>query len=377
MKAKLPFGKKRDADDDEYEELEDESTSTHQGDATDATDISDLDVEEESDEENSSLVYKLKSKLASLSKKKKSKNDDDEDDEESDEDEEALKKKKKSKIIQIVIGGGLVVFLLSDYIFPPETPAPDPATLLKPRAKKEATPPAGETVTEPATDPTQPTEPATDVVTEPAAEPTPEPTEPATDVVTEPATEPTPEPISEPAVEPSTDIATEPTTPEEPSSDIAVDPIPETPSDETPDEPIFPDLDEPSDVVEQPNVSNRDSIDGDESVLTGEDNLTEQILLDLEKQAQGKKAPVQKKEYVTPPDYEYKGRGLVYNCTGKHWACVDAPSYKTCEDNSSSVKYLKKKTECYPFNVYETTKGCEDIQNRMVSSSAKTNFCND
>jgi hypothetical protein len=116
-----------------------------------------------------------------------------------------------------------------------------------------------------------------------------------------------------------------------------------------------------------------------EETKGSEDNLTEQILKDLENQAQGKekaKAAV-KTEYVSPPNYENVGRGLVYNCTGKHWACIDGPSYKSCEENASSNKFLTKKTECYPFNVYETQSGCEKMQNRMVSSSAKTEFCSE
>jgi hypothetical protein len=103
-------------------------------------------------------------------------------------------------------------------------------------------------------------------------------------------------------------------------------------------------------------------------------DMTDQILKDLEDQVSTQKKP-EKKEYVAPPDYEYLGRGLVYNCIGKHWACVDAPSYKLCEENASSSKYLGKKTECHPFNVYETQKGCEKVQNEQVSSSAKTDFC--
>lgn len=119
-----------------------------------------------------------------------------------------------------------------------------------------------------------------------------------------------------------------------------------------------------------------DSIDGQENKTASDDDMTEKILQDLENQAKNQtKAKVQITEYVSPPDYEYKGRGLVYNCVGKHWACIDAPSYKVCQNNFDGNKYLKKKTECNPVNVYQSQKGCETIQNRMVSSSAKTNFC--
>jgi hypothetical protein len=108
-----------------------------------------------------------------------------------------------------------------------------------------------------------------------------------------------------------------------------------------------------------------------------DDKFTQDILSDLEKQAKESKKVEGIREYVTPPNYEYVGRGLVYNCTGKHWACVDAPSYKSCEDNLASVKYLKKKIECRPYSVYDSIKNCENMQNRMVSSSTKTNFCDE
>ncbi len=122
-------------------------------------------------------------------------------------------------------------------------------------------------------------------------------------------------------------------------------------------------------------TSSPDQIDG--GISGGDADMTEQMLKELEKQNKVPKAKTQVTEYASPPDYEFKGRGLVYNCVGKHWACVDGPSYRRCEDNSSSLKFLKKKTECYPFNVYETQRGCESMQNRMVSSSAKTEFCDE
>lgn len=186
------------------------------------------------------------------------------------------------------------------------------------------------------------TDSTTTTVTEPTTETPPVETTPPETVTSDtPATETTP-PVTEPVVSenPSVDTTTE-----------------ETPSTTT-----------------EPAVS-ADTVD--DSVKNGGDNLTDQILQDLEKQAKTAAPKEEKKEYVAPPDYDYTGRGLVYNCVGKHWACVDAPSYKTCESNSSSNKFLGKKAECYPFNVYETAKGCENVQNRMVSSSAKTGFCSE
>lgn len=183
-----------------------------------------------------------------------------------------------------------------------------------------------------------------------------------------------------PTVETAPDSPVDVTSTEIPSDTTVTDTPAETPPmDTAPVDTISPDITE--DNVTEPSVATPsqdsiDSIDGDETVTTSDDNLTDQILQDLEKQTKAQKPVQQKTEYVSPPDYEFRGRALVYNCTGKHWACVDGPSYKACEDNSSSVKYLNKKTECHPVNIYESNRGCEIMQNRMVSSTAKTDFCN-
>lgn len=370
--------------DDESDEYEEEGTESEiREDVTDSTDISDFsgeDVEEE-ETENKSLVHKLKSKFQSLKKGKAAADDD----EEEADDDEAAKKKKKSKIIQIVIGVMVVGFLLSDYILPPEEPTVAPAEntpkKLSPaqeaRLKREAeakkkaleagTPDTADTAnTAPENQPTDDTA-VTTTTEEPAVDNT------AVDTTVDNTVTDTPED--------TTQVDTSSDTPVDSSTDTTVD----VPTEDNPTESTV--TASPEDTVIDTNTgetspdvginNNTDSIDGTDVYGGTEDSMTDQILEDLEKQARTETKPAVKKEYVAAPDYEYRGRGLVYNCTGKHWACVDAPSYKTCEDNSSSVKYLGKKTECYPFNVYETTRGCESMQNRMVSSSAKTNFCNE
>lgn len=107
--------------------------------------------------------------------------------------------------------------------------------------------------------------------------------------------------------------------------------------------------------------------------------MTEKILEDLEKQLKDNQtktdAPVVR-EYVRPPSYDYVGRGLVYNCRGKHWACVDAGSYSLCEQNHSFLKLNGKPKECYPDSVYNTDRACGWMQKQKISQSAKTEFCN-
>lgn len=314
----------------------------------DRTNITDLSEVEERSAKTSSLVDRLKDKIKGLNKSKNSQDSDDAQD--ADSDSAAAQKKKKSKMLQIAIGVGLVLFLLSDYIIPPEeeAKAPEEATSFKrPERKKPVKEPTEEAPTEVATEAPAQTEPSSEV-----------PTETPSETVTTETTPDSPVTVtSEPA----------PSETEAPTDVVETPPVVTAPTEN-------PEIDL---TVPDNSPATVDSVDGTDTAPKSDENLTDQILQDLEKQAKKDQVKEQKKEYVSPPDYEYRGRGLVYNCKGKHWACIDAPSYKTCEDNASSVKYLNKKTECHPFNVYETPRGCENMQNRMVSSSAKTSFCNE
>lgn len=259
---------------------------------------------------------------------------------------EALKKK-KSLIIKVVIGVALVALILHESP-EDEQPVEGEAPKVERPKRNMPAPPAEAAATPPATE------------TPVAAEATPTEVETA--------------PVQGPAVE-------EPV--KEASAPVAEKPIDEAPAvtETLGSEEISLDLDpaETSPVIEATGTSEKsnDTIDENVAESTGEDNLTDKILQDLEKEAKKSEVKNDRKDYVAPPDYEYVGRGLVYNCTGKHWACVDGPSYKSCENNAASIKYLKKTAECYPFNVYQSQKGCENMQNRMVSSSAKTAFCSE
>lgn len=325
--------KKRGADDsdEDVEEVVEKVVADDGDTSTDVSDAPELKQDDEDDDTDStsvgsqSVLYKLKEKLTG---KKSSKEDDGTvvgGNKPAD---------KKKQIIRYVIIGAVVILIASEF-FPSdeEAPAEGTATTETPGFKK---PIRKKVVKEP--------EPEAPVVAE---EPTP--------VAEEPVTTPT-----EPAVTTETPTATE-------------EPVVTAPAEETPVETTPPVVDEEP-VIATPSGS-EDSIDGENKSPVVDENLTDKILEDLEKQAKTSQVKNKKPEYVSPPDYEYRGRGLVYNCVGKHWACVDGPGYKTCEDNSAGNKFLKKKAECYPFNVYDSQKGCENMQNRVVSSSAKTDFC--
>ncbi len=389
MKSKIPLGKKPKASDDELDEnqpTESRSNASSDGDKTGVTNISDTNLADEGTQseissdvgvENKSLVHKLKKKFEEFqSKKNKSSSDElnpgaSNDGPASNEAAAAAKAKKK----RLLIIGGVAIFSIL-FLLPDEeeeTAVPEAVVKLKPRKKPVKPKPKTEETSPDSTSTAATTVPTEEggISTPPTGDSSTEQVStesgtsssesmPVDNVTQSPVSEGTPvetAPVSEPV---ANDTATTEAAPIDFSSDVPA-------SSETSST-------DPS-VVSPPSSDSIDSIDGTVTTETNSDSITDQILEDLEKQVETKK-PVQiKKEYVSPPDYEYFGRGLVYNCAGKHWACVDAPSYKTCEDNSSSVKYLNKKIECHPFNVYETAKGCQNVQNRMVSSSAKTNFC--
>ncbi len=114
----------------------------------------------------------------------------------------------------------------------------------------------------------------------------------------------------------------------------------------------------------------------DTPTVPGED-MTEKILEDLEKKVKDELAAQTPaaSEYVGPPNYDNTGRGLVYNCLGKHWACVDGGSYRVCQQNFSALKTANRPKECWPDSVYESSAACVWVQKQKVSGSAKTEFC--
>lgn len=108
-------------------------------------------------------------------------------------------------------------------------------------------------------------------------------------------------------------------------------------------------------------------------------DMTEQILKDLEKQIgadQAANAQPTSAGYTNPPDYENVGRGLVYNCVGKHWACVDGPSFKICQQNNTALREQNRSKECYPDSIYQSDSACGWVQKQKITGNAKTDFCN-
>lgn len=309
----------------------------------------------------------------------------------------------RQKIIRIVLVVGALYFAYDSFlntseespevveelpVDPPvkknkkKRPKPGEATSASPDSASPdaATPPAEVT---PPVDPAAITEPAVaapvdSAPVDPAVTPPTEPTVAApteTPAPVEPAIDTPPEQVPPPPVE-SVDIPVEPVGDDTPISEDSA-PIeataPEEVAEPAPDL-IPPDLTEPT--VGGEAAAGTDQVSEGQPVADNPD-MTEQILKDLEKQIQDKKAntPTTGAAYIEPPEYENFGRGLVYNCRGKHWACVDGASYRICEQNYSSLKGSNKPKECYPDSVFQTDKACIWMQKERITTGTKTTFC--
>lgn len=81
-------------------------------------------------------------------------------------------------------------------------------------------------------------------------------------------------------------------------------------------------------------------------------------------------------EYVSPPNYENFGESLVYNCKGKHWACVDKQAHFQCLYNYRWSKQNSKKPECSNSKVLASGKDCRMLQLYNINMIVETPDCN-
>lgn len=65
--------------------------------------------------------------------------------------------------------------------------------------------------------------------------------------------------------------------------------------------------------------------------------------------------------------YTNPGRGLVYNCINRHWACIDETNFKKCKD---SIRI------CKSFELYPSNKDCSQKQISNINQNLKISFCN-
>lgn len=183
--------------------------------------------------------------------------------------------------------------------------------------------------------------------------------------------------------EPKEEVA-DSSTEEEPSTEMPVEeePAPQVTYDDSETEDDSVTTKEPEEV-EKP-VVNRDELNLDDKVIdevaqtSGGEQITEAILEQLEKNAKERRDQTIKVDIAKPtdpPSYLDTGSGLVYNCAGRHWACVSASSFKQCGDNYAWRLKENAKTECYPSESYGSDMDCASMQQYKIDMNTETEFC--
>ena len=78
-----------------------------------------------------------------------------------------------------------------------------------------------------------------------------------------------------------------------------------------------------------------------------------------------------------PPGYLQEGRGLVYNCQKRHWACIDRASYFRCAQNQKSLQSAGKSPSCVVKDIYYSHTHCIRGQMQKIHQKAVAEECGD
>jgi hypothetical protein len=86
-------------------------------------------------------------------------------------------------------------------------------------------------------------------------------------------------------------------------------------------------------------------------------------------------APTKKHELTKPINYEKLGPGLIYNCEGGHWACVDRDNYFNCRSAEQQVENSSAIPACAISDVYASVKDCQIMQIYNVNMAKLPDKC--
>ncbi|EQC49524.1 hypothetical protein M899_3130 [Bacteriovorax sp. BSW11_IV] len=283
--------------------------------------------------------------------------DEDEEDEEGEEDEESDEEKaKKKKQLLIRVGAGLVIgFLLLDTFVlnaPEETPEVA-APVVRKNPKKRTKPKAEEPVSEEVVAPKEEVAEVPKVEERPVEEikiPEPEVVQENKEVVEE-----------NPFVE----------TPQNEVSEMSANEN-NTDSTEQVEEQLNLSETEPATAVGAENNS------GDKISDTSQENTEgsglESKLSEITEELENKEKEIL--DFTPAPNYEEYGKGLVYNCKDKHWACVDRKPYLQCEMNYKWSKQNGKAPDCAIEKTYADFKSCRIVQVHYINTVQPAPDCN-
>lgn len=289
--------------------------------------------------------------------------------------EEEQKKKRNSMMLRVVIILGLAYFAVDEFILKTEENATEEIVGAKPKRKRPvkkaaeevaATNAASETA-QGASNPIQET-PSETVTEAPSQTPPPieninvldkneTPDQKLDQLVSEVGPTPTPS-FNEAPAESSSE------TPAEPPKEIPSEPTMESPSQSS---------------FGESSQSTSISTSSNESMEIPTELPTEQITIPSQPKDQQNNSMASKiAEEATetpPPAYDQVGRGLVYNCKDKYWACLNKTAYVVCNKNMKWNKSKGSAAECVVQNIYSSDEDCAKVQKYNVSTSVPTAFC--
>ncbi len=107
---------------------------------------------------------------------------------------------------------------------------------------------------------------------------------------------------------------------------------------------------------------------GEVSEKSAEEKVDEQISKFL-----GEDVADETEIVLEQPDYEKVGEGLVYNCKGRHWACIDRKNYFRCRELEVSVG--SGQPDCAIAETYASIEDCQVMQIYKVNRAAPPEEC--
>lgn len=121
-------------------------------------------------------------------------------------------------------------------------------------------------------------------------------------------------------------------------------------------------------------LENNLSDDGNKNEKDSIGEVDSNEVLNIEENAKTKSV-VKDDKIAELPDYDIIGRGLVYNCKEKYWACVNRKNYFQCKSNQTYNERNKNSYECHIVDVYATIKDCKTVQLYNINMVVNPDFC--
>ena len=99
------------------------------------------------------------------------------------------------------------------------------------------------------------------------------------------------------------------------------------------------------------------------------------LIFEIENEVEKEKVAVKQTKRPSNPDYNRGGRGLVYNCSGGHWACLDQTAFEDCKTVAIWEKKQGRSLACVPIQVYASLDDCARAQLEKINNMSSKEIC--